>query len=392
MGLLLLALVAPGVLAQDQGAKPVPTTAQLFAQGYEALKAGPALALPIFQEIVKREPENVTALRQLGSLYVALDRKSEAMEVFETSEKLSPSDTTRLQIAYLLNALGNNSRSLALFGTLSRSTDPEIAATARRAIDILTPLYCRERGRWWSRAAGSVYYDHRFEDVIASLTFQVGRDLTGGRLLSAYGGVTVNADSRSTGGLQPVIYSDNYALAAVGLRIEPTRWWTLDLQPGVTLDLLDRPGKTADFDVRVLTTLGGGLYAPVETPLSLRAPAAPFVDAFLSGGYYSRYKNCIGYSQVRAGFRMLAYRHSALDFYARGDFTFDAFSANRQFYNNTVEGSLGARIVPDHRWGLGLLIEYHRGTYWMDPPQGTGTPSWYNSFRILLVFDRYLCL
>jgi tetratricopeptide (TPR) repeat protein len=391
--LLLLFLLAVEAGAQDRALTPIQTTAQLFARGYEALKTGPAEALPLFQEIVRREPANTTALRQLGSIYLNLDRRAEALEAFETAEKLLPSDTTRLQLAYLHNTLGNNTRALALFGLLTRSKDPEIAGTARRAIDILTPLYCGERGDWWTRAVGSVYYDHRFEDVIASLSLQAGREIVAERVLSAYGALTVNKDSRSTGGLQPVIYSDNYALASAGLRFQPTRWWTIDLQPGITFDLIDRPEKKrTDVDFRALTSLGGGISAPVLVSPALCAPFAPFADAFLSAGYYSRYTNVIGYSQARAGLRALAYQHTALDLYLRGDFTFDALSNHREFYNNTVEGSLGARLVPDHRWGVNLLTEFHRGFYWMAPPAGSGRDRWYNSFRVLLVIDRYLCL
>ncbi len=390
---LLLVLLARGVACQDRTVIPPTTIEELFARGYDSLRVGPAGALPVFREIVRRDPANIRALRQLGSIYLALDRKTQALEMFEASEKILPSDSTRLQIAYLYNALGNNSRSLALFGLLSRSSDPGIGATARRAIDILTPLFCWERGRWWSRATGSVHYDRRFEDVIASLTFQVGRELAGDRVLSAYAGITVNKDSRSTGGLQPVIYSDNYALVGVGLRLQPARWWTLDFQPGFTLDLLERPGEEkTGFEYRFLTTLGGGISPPVDVPPALCAPAAAFADAFLSGGYYSRYENTIGYSQLRTGLRMLAYRHSALDFYVRGDFTLDALSRHREFYNNTIEGSLGTRFVPDHRWGVSVLVELHRGFYWMDPPAGPNDERWYNSFRLLLVVDRYLCL
>jgi tetratricopeptide (TPR) repeat protein len=390
---LLLLLVVPQASAQDRALTPLQTIPQLFTRGYEALKVGPREALPVFEEIVRRDPTNVMALRQLGSIYVNLEERTAALQMFEASERILPSDTTRLQIAYLYNALGNNSRALALFGLLRRSKDPQIAATARRAIDILTPLYCWEKGVWWTRAIGSVHYDHRFEDVIASLSFQVGRELLGDRVLSVYGNITLNKDSRSTGGLQPVIYSDNYFLGAIGLRLQPTRWWTLDFQPGVTVDLLDRPGKErVDFDYRMLTILGGGISAVVEVPSTLKAPFAPFTDAFLSAGYYSRYKNVIGYSQLRAGFRALEYRHTAFDLYARGDFTFDALSAHREFYNNTIEGSLGARIVPDHRWGINLLVEFHRGSYWMDPPYGSGPSRWYNSFRVILAIDRYLCL
>jgi tetratricopeptide (TPR) repeat protein len=390
---LFLLLVAPQAGAQDRALAPLQTIPQLFARGYEALKIGPREALPMFEEIVRRDPTNVTALRQLGSIYVNLEEKADALRMFEASEQIQPSDTTRLQLAYLHNALGNNSRALALFGMLSRSRDPQIAATARRAIDILTPLFCWERGAWWTRAIGSVHYDHRFEDVIASLSLQAGRELLGVRVLSVYGDITLNKDSRSTGGLQPVIYSDNYLLGALGLRLQPTRWWTLDFQPGITVDLLDRPGEQrTGFDYRMLTTLGGGYSPVVEVPPTLKAPFAPFADAFLSAGYYSRYKNVIGYSQLRAGFRTFELRHTALDLYARGDFTFDALSAHREFYNNTLEGSLGARLVPDHRWGINLLIEFHRGFYWMEPTYGTGQSRWYNSFRLLLVIDRYLCL
>jgi tetratricopeptide (TPR) repeat protein len=390
---LFLLLIPPHAGAQDRALTPLSTIPQLFARGYEALKIGPREALPVFEEIVRRDSTNVTALRQLGSIYVNLEQKTEALRMFEASQHILPSDTTRLQIAYLQNALGNNSKALALFGTLSRSRDPQIAATARRAIDILTPLYCWERGAWWTRALGSVHYDHRFEDVIASLSLQEGREILGDRVLSVYGDITLNKDTRSTGGLQPVIYSDNYFLGAIGLRLQPTRWWSLDIQPGFTVDLLDRPGKErVDFDYRMLTTLGGGISAAVDVPPTLQVPCAPFADAFLSTGYYSRYKNVIGYSQVRAGFRTLAYRHTALDLYARGDFTFDALSSHREFYNNTLEGSLGARIVPDHRWGINLLVEFHRGYIWMDPSYGAGQSRWYSSFRVLLVIDRYLCL
>lgn len=388
----LLILLVTAAAGQDRAVSPLATTAQLFAKGYEALKTGPAEALPIFEEIVRREPANPSALRQLGSIYVNLGRSKEAAETFEAAEKSLPSDTTRLQLAYIYNAMGNNRRALALFGLLLRSRDPAIAATARRAVDILTPLYCGERDDWWYRTVGSVYYDHRLEDGIASLSFQAGKVLVE-RLLSAYGTLTLNKDTRSTGGLQPVIYSDNYLLAAAGLRIQPTQWWMLDLQPGVTFDILKRPGKNrTNFDFRALTTLGGGLSAPVDVVPNLRAPFAPFADAFLSTGYYSRYENVIGYSQARAGVRALAYRHSALDLYVRGDFTFDALSKHREFYNNTLEGSLGARLVPDHRWGVSLLVEYHRGFYWMAPPAGSGREQWYNALRLLLVIDRYLCL
>jgi hypothetical protein len=377
-------LLALGASAQERSTL---LRSELLARGYEALAESPGEALPYFEEIVHRDSSDLLAQRQLGSILLSLDRVREALAHFQSAYRLLPTDSTLLQIAYLYNRLGEDGKALALFGLLRRSRIPSIASTARSAIDILTPLFCEGRSRWWTRASGSVYYDDRFEDLIASLSFSGGRYLTEDHILSLYGILTLNADSRSTGGAQPVIYSDNYALAGGGLRIQPLHGIALDLQGGASYDLLERhQSERVSGDFRALLSLGGGFYAPVEVPLSLRAPLHPFADGFLSAGYYSRYTNGIGYSQVRAGLRTLTLRHTALDLYLRGDFTFDT---RRDFFNNTAEGSLGARLIPDHRWGIALLAEYHRGFYWVTPPS---TPTWYNSFRILLVVDRYLCL
>jgi tetratricopeptide (TPR) repeat protein len=385
--LLFLAIEAP---SQVQASRTSSTISELLMRGFDSLRAGPAHALPIFEEIVRKDSANLLAQRQLGSIYLALDRPSDALNRFDAAYRLMPSDSTLLQIAYLYNSLGENGKALALFGLLQGSRNTRIAATARRATDVLTPLFCADHSDWWTRAIGSVYYDDRFMDAIVSMSLQEGLYLSKNRLTSFYGTLTLNADSRSTGGTVPVIYSDNYALAGLGFRFQPMRTWTLDIQPGVSVDLLDRPEEErVQADFRALTAIGAGFSPVADVPFRLTTPLSPFIDGFLSFGYYSRYENSIGYSQARAGLRTLAYRHSALDLYLRGDFTFDT---RGDFFNNTVEGSVGARLVPDHRWGLGLLVEYHRGMYGVPPPPGSSIARWYNSFRVLLVVDRYLCL
>lgn len=390
LGCILLILLADPGRSQEKAIQTGPTISELFVRGFDSLRTGPANALPIFEEIVRRDSTNLLAQRQLGSIYLALGRPAEALDRFNMSYRFMPSDSALLQIAYLYNTLGENGKALALFGILQGSRNTEIAATSRRAIEVLTPLFCADRSDWWTRAIGTAYYDDRFRDAIVSMSLQEGYYLSKSRLTSLYGTLTLNADSRSTGGAVPVIYSDNYALAGLGFRLQPMRTWTIDLQPGISVDLIDRPGKKqTEADFRALTSVGAGLSPAADVPFRLIAPMSPFADAFLSFGYYSRYENSIGYSQARAGLRTLAYRHSALDLYVRGDFTFDTRS---DFFNNTVEGSLGARLVPDHRWGIGLLVEYHRGMYSVAPPQGSSTARWYNSFRVLLAIDRYLCL
>jgi tetratricopeptide (TPR) repeat protein len=387
--LLLPVLLQPG-RSQDRQIAASPTTAELLVRGFDALRSSPAEALPIFEEIVRKDSLNLLARKQLGSIYLNLGRPSDALPQFESAWRMYPTDSTLLQIAYLYNSLGENGKALALFGSLRGSKNSDMAAVARRAIDILTPSFCEERSQWWTRGSGSVYREGRLDDVIALLSLQRGRYLSQSRLTSLYGVLTLSADSRSRDGELPVIYSDNYGLAGLGFRLQPIRAWTIDVQEGVAYDILSRPGKKrTEADFRALTSLGTGYFAPVDVPYGLRAPFAPFADGFVSFGYYSRYEDAIGYSQARIGVRALGYRHTALDLYLRGDFTFDTQAI---YYNNTAEGSIGARLIPDYRWGINLLVEYHRGAYWVDPPYGQLSSRWYNTFRLILVVDRYLCL
>lgn len=386
---LALVLLQPA-RSQDRPISAAPTTPELLVRGFDALRKSAAEALPIFEEIARRDSLNLLARKQLGSIYLNLGRPADALTHFQAAWRIHPTDSTLLQIAYLYNSLGENGKALALFGSLRVSKDPDVAAVARRAIDILTPSFCEERSDWWTRGSGSVYREGRLDDVIALLSLQRGRYLSKGRATSLYGVLTLSADTRSRDGELPVIYSDNYALAGLGFRLQPVRAWTIDVQEGVAYDIIARQGrKRTEADFRALTSLGTGYFAPVDVPARLHAPFAPFADGFVSFGYYSRYEDAIGYSQARIGVRALGYRHTALDLYLRGDFTFDTQAI---YYNNTAEGSIGARLIPDYRWGINLLVEYHRGTYWVDPPYGQLSSRWYNSLRLILVVDRYLCL
>src|SRR5512134_4185473 len=60
----------PGAFAQERAADPPLTVAQLFARGYELLRTSPSEAIPLFEEIVRRDSASSLAQRQLGSLYL----------------------------------------------------------------------------------------------------------------------------------------------------------------------------------------------------------------------------------------------------------------------------------------------------------------------------------
>jgi hypothetical protein len=385
-GVLILIVFHAAAFAQQQIASE--SVADLLSRGYALLEKDPQGALPLFEKAVRADSTHLLARRQLGSLYLALGRPDDALREFRIAHQLFPSDTTGIQIAYLLNGLNRNEEARLAFAGVAGSSDSSIAASARTAEIVLALQSCADRAPWWWRVYASPYFEGRFDDWILLASLTGGRYLNERRTLSVYGTAAVAADSRSSGGLLPVIYSDHYVLLGAGVRFLPLRGLTVDLQTGYTHATLTRAGESPDrIDLRAVATYGAGIYPDLQVPAGFATPLSPFADVYASAGWYSRYENVLGYFQGRAGVRALAYRASALDVYARANLTADT---EREFYNNTVEAGLGILAIPDHRWGLSLTIEVLRGTY-LGPQSLNPRDRFYGTARIILSFDRFLC-
>jgi tetratricopeptide (TPR) repeat protein len=382
-------LIAAFLFAQESRCQTDSAVTALLQCGYQALQQGPADAIPYFEEVVHRQPSNRLAQLQLGSIYLNLQRPRDAIIRFEIAHLIRPSDTTALQVAYLSIRLGDNLRAYEIFKSLQTSRDSAIAATARGAVAVMAPTICQLLSPWWMRPSATLYYDTRLQDLIFLGWYYVGYFLDDARKFSAYGVGSIYKDSRSSGGGLPVIYSDNYLLLGGGLRILPVRGMTIDIQPGVTYDLIERPGKNrVEADFRGTAAYGNGIYAPVETPMKATWPLHPFLDGYASVGYYSRYENTLLYSHGRGGVRAFAYGQTAVDAYLRLDFVADT---QGEYYNNILEGGVGLRLIPDHRWGLSFIAEYHRGKYLKSLPAGSTLGSPYSTVRLFVVFDRFIC-
>ena len=111
----------------------------------------------------------------------------------------------------------------------------------------------------------------------------------------------------------------------------------------------------------------------------------PFVEAMAMGGYYSRYRNTIGFAHAKGGLRVLEWSRAYGELYLRTDFVADAA---REFYNNVLDGSVGLRIVPDFGVGLQVLAEYHRGQYWDATLPTAPYGRWFSSGRLMVVLDQ----
>jgi tetratricopeptide (TPR) repeat protein len=385
----LFILVAPGT-AQDQSPWVRSRIADLFVRGFALLPDRQSEAVAVFEEVVLLDSTNVLAWRQLGSLYVNTGKSESAIRCFTAANRLMPSDTTRLQLAYLHTSLKQNQRAYELFDSLSESPDSSIRAKAAPAAVLLSLMQCQDLHPWWYRVQAYPYFDTRFHNLIATASYAAGYHLTQSHLLGLIATVAVTKDTRTEGGAYPEIYSDNVLIADAGVRIQPLRGMVLDVLGGLGVDLTDRGGRQAvREDFRALLSYGGGVYPEIAVTPKLEWVGSPFLNGYSSFGYYSRYHNAIGYLQVRAGTRAAALHRSALDVYTRGNLSFDT---KHDFYNNTLEAGLGIAVVPDYTWGLSIAADFLWGTYWSAEQKGNIYGKNYKSVRISILFDRFLCL
>ena len=376
-------------LAQEHDSVSARVT-MLFLHGYALLPESTAQALGVFEEIVRLDSINVLAQRQLGSLYITAGRPEDALQHFVAADRLLPSDTTRLQIAYLLSLLNRHAKAYRTFSGLTKSNDPAIRATADPAAVVSGLMACDENYPWWFRIEGFPYIDTRFHNLVVPLAFRAGWYTDNSRITSLTLTGAVITDTRSQGGALPVFYSDNYFLAACGIRLRPFRGLTGDIQGGVACDLLEHPGHTrVREDFRAILTYGKGIYPPITLPHALTFPLSLLAEIYGSFGYYSRYSNGIGYGQGKMGSRVLTYRTSALDVYVTVAASVDT---RRDFFNNIVERGAGVSVLPHTPWGLRLTAEFLRGTYWSNNQSDNPYGKTYTSVRIFLLFDRFLCL
>lgn len=310
-----------------------------------------------------------------------------AIEEFRLAQQLAPSDTIALQIAYLLNRVGRNIEAAEAFTKLTSSNIPEFRDRAHSALIIIDDLRRTQRYPDWLHISAAAFYDSRFRDGVLWSTLQGGYCLTESRTLSAVATIGLSADTRSTGGLFPVLYSDNVLLLITGLRFSPITGAAFDLEGGLAYDLrIQGTRSLLRGDIRAVGSYGIGIYPTPTIIEKLRFSDTFFADAAVSVGYYSRYDNCIGYVQCHAGLRMAEYGASALDVYLRTNLSADSRYA---FYNNIAEVGCGLRFVPDHRWGINVQLEFLRGAYIGGSRFQATNGIYYSTVRFMGVVDRF---
>lgn len=394
LGMLFILILGGAVQCAYTQSLPDSTTLSLLDRAYALIEKEPQTSIQIFQQVLHRDSQNVPALKQLGYLYIGQNQPNEALLEFVAVQGIAPSDTNRLQIAYLLSSTGRNEEARRTFDELRLSPIPDIRQKAEAefaaTFDPLSVSGSLDTGRSWTHAYAAPYYDTRWEALFFQAHLMHGRYLTADHAVSLYGGAMLSADTKSSGsGLAPIIISDNTFILGAGIRLKPFYGFMVDVQQGIAFDLLSARDPQGDF--RGVATYGNGIYPVNRFHNDPVMPWTPYVDLYSSMGYYSRYQNSIGYAQLKGGFRALASKRTTVDMYARLDLAVDT---DKEFYNNIAEYGAGVRVTPNFDWGLYLDVEYHHGMY-LDGSDAAklarmagGYNTQYNSVRLFLILER----
>lgn len=320
---------------------------------YYGLKSAgqPDEASALIQQIATRFQDNRTAQLEAAYNRLAARDQSGALPYLSRAVALQPADLkTRLQLAYTWNALGRNDKAVEEFRIVSRSDDPELAGPARKA---LRNLGVPQTGDRFNEIGIDSTYMDRGQNLLTQATAKTGISLT--ETLSAYIGLRVSRDSRSSEGVNPIIFSDNAITLALGVRYRPYRSpFGLFAEQGLAYRLV-KPVSDSRFvnDTRIVAYFSDRLGAP-PTQSGL------FLDTYADAGFYSRYQNNgIGFLRVRGGQRWLSPAGS-IDVYGVAKLTGDTQGV---YYNRQITGGLGLVWRPPASSAI-LRLEWLEGYYY----------------------------
>ena len=363
----------------------------LLNEAYTMMKTNPDRAEQLFEQAVKISPNDFVLHRQLGYLYSEHNKHEQALKEFEQAEAIQPSDTIKLQMAFIHLSIGNEDEAVTLLRELGDSPDQYIRKSADEQLAVIFPpsTVASSEGpsQWYSRIYAAPYYDTRWQTTFYYADAEHGYFFDRKKMFFSYGFLSLSADAKSKLVEIPEIFSDNAIIGGIGFGMKPVEGLELRGQAGVAYDLVPESSSAARVhpDFRALAIYGNGIYPNFEFHNNLKVTFEPLLDVYSSVGYYSRYKNVIGYLQGRAGIRVFEMAYSAADLYVRSMFVKDS---EREFYNNQLDAGIGLRILPVYNWDLYIMTEYYRGMYVENIVRPADFSKYFGGFRLFIIYDH----
>jgi hypothetical protein len=188
--------------------------------------------------------------------------------------------------------------------------------------------------------------------------------------------LTLQRDSRTTGGILPQTLNDNYGLLAAGVQLLSNNGLRVFAQVGTSFSFgpaIQALPTSSHVDAR-----GGADYYRSwnDPPEGKNRYYGTFFGNFL---YYSRYQNALLYFEATRGHEFGS-RKSPVQTYIRVSGSQDT---KRLYYNDVVAFSTGAQILPFGRRGVTIGVEETFNAYTGAPPipGDTSIARSYWSFR-----------
>ena len=415
-------VVATSATAQRPVSPPTVSDSAYAAamnRAYDALRrADTAAALDAFVDATTRDPAQATPHLELAYVLLAQGRRADAARRFEEGlARDHLQDQARRQLGYLYADLGRTDAARQVFAYLrdegravardhvalgvleaarARWSDAAIAYAegerlARASGD---SALAREAGEGARRVAlfgtalrglfaefyAAPFYQDRFDNTIGLGFLRAG--VRGGSWWrpSVYLSVRATRDSRSTGGQQPVLFNDNTAIPALGVRVQPADGpFVLYAEAGAAYDLVDRPERGWRRDLRA----GANVTWQREQSLGIAPRHLRLVsEVNADATWYERFdRNVIAYGLLRESLRWRPTGGAfAVDLFGRG---WGATDSRGDFFNRVVEGGGGVAVhVPVAGTRVSVYADVLRGRYLTPVPASANLPRTYDDWRL----------
>lgn len=365
-----------------------------FELGYALLQTTDRRgAAEAFRDGLRRDPTYVDAHRQLGYLWSALGKPRDAVRAFEAARTLGAYDLRdRLEVGYAARRIGDRATAERAFGDASAAVDSGIARAAMSALTALrgAPPSALARFDRFADLYAAPLYQTRYTNFIAQAVARAGIVADHHVRVSPYLSLRVSRDTRSRGGPQPAIFSDNVVVPAVGVRLQPLRPLGVDGlylygEAGPTIPLVTPNGSRRRGDVRAGGMLVEQWRAGPAGRRRSRVPLTLLTELYADASVYSRFDHdLIGFAQLRQSVRVLEDRGRGVDLFVR---LWNVADSRKVYYNNAVELSSGIGLFPDATRRTFVYVESLRGRYTRSP--GGDVSRSYRDLRVTAVLAAY---
>ena len=346
-------------------------------------------AIARFQSALDLDENQDVIRRQLGYLFASGGRQRDALAAFtwlQTRSRASAQDL--LAIGNLNAALGERDLALKAFQSAESAAeqfgDSIVLRQSRASIAVLHANGSATAVGAWVELYLSPFYQSRFENVVTYGLARAGVTAGGWWRPSVYASLRVTRDSKSVGGLQPILYADNSAVPAIGVRATPGgKWFTLYAEAGAAYPIISVTPRNWTRDLRAgVIGAFSNTRALGTSPKHLSLVSEVYGDAT----WYDRFdRNVITYVQWRESLRLVQGHAGAVDVFARG---WGAIDSRNSYYNRVLEGGGGVAFHLGANRRASLYIEQLGGHY-LREPTATEPARNYSDFRVMFVTGIY---